>query len=518
MKTLVSFFFFALILTTTEAQNLLPTISNKQIQFNPVNHQITLQFDLSDPDNDQLEVICHVYSGDASTKYTTVTPDALFGDVGYPINRGTNKSIQITLNPNTSFQSLKIVLAVLDRETLDIQEIINRVDSNRLRQHVLQLQGRRNTGNPSFYDQSRSYLLHALDTFVSAKELTFNAGQYNGKNFEATKSGYETPSNLMIVDAHYDSFSNAPGADDNASGVAGVLEAIRILGDYVSKKSIRYVLFDLEEAGLVGSSYYVANQLNPRDTILGVVNFEMIGFYSEQANSQDLPTGFNILFPEAYNQVIANNRKGDFITNVGNTISYSLRSKFHQVANTYVPELKVISLDVLGNGTIAPDLTRSDHFSFWNRNIPALMITDGANFRNKNYHTLKDSVQFLNFNFMRQVTKASLATLIELAQTQHGSSAEFDINIATANHDNRNHKTSVFVHNRQIFIQSEASLGEATIGIYNINGLQLFQNTYQLTKNQVTPITNRALTPGLYFITLHSKNETWSDKLTIHGE
>lgn len=498
-------------------QNQLPIISNKILNYDAFNNTILINFDLDDADNSMLEVQCKLFSADATTKYIEIVPDQITGDIGYPIGKGINKQISIHFNSALPYQKLSIVLVALDRESINIQEIISKVDSNNLKAQVTLLQGRRNSGNQVFYDQTREYLYTTLNSAVPTRELNFNTGQYNGKNFEATKLGYEKPAALYLIDAHYDSYSNAPGADDNASGVAGVLEAIRILGDYASKKSIRYVLFDLEEAGLVGSTYYVTNQLNPKDSIQGVINFEMIGFYSEQANSQDLPTGFNILFPDAYNQVIANNRKGDFITNVGNTLSYSLRSKFHQFASSYVPELKVISLDVPGNGSIAPDLTRSDHFAFWLKNIPALMITDAANFRNKNYHTIRDSVKFLNFDFMSQVTKASIATLLELAETQHGVSTEISVDLRTAIQDGVNEKISLSNINNILQLNSTININDALIKIYSVSGNLIETHEVDILSNQTNPLTTIQMPAGIYFITLTSDLLKWSGKYFNNG-
>lgn len=517
MKNIIVLTICTLFTITVMAQNELPTLSNKVLNYDQINNSIFINFNLDDVDNSLLEVQCKLFSADPATKNIEIIPDQISGDIGFPIAKGMNKQINIQLNPSQPYQKLKIILVVLDRETLNIQEIISKVDSNNLKNQVTQLQGIRNTGNLVFYNQTRNYLFNTLNSSVPARELVFNSGQYNGKNYEATKHGYEKPEAVVLIDAHYDSFSNAPGADDNGSGVAGVLEAIRILGDYASKKSIRYVLFDLEEAGLVGSTYYVTNQLSNKDSIQGVINFEMIGFYSEQANSQDLPTGFNILFPDAYNQVLANNRKGDFITNVGNTLSYSLRSKFHQAATSYVPQLKVISLDVPGNGSIAPDLTRSDHFAFWLKNIPALMITDAANFRNKNYHTTRDSVHYLNFNFMSQVTKASIATLLELAETQHGISTEFTVDLGTSTQDDFDSQIKISSISNKLQLNSNINIKNALIRIFTASGTLVETHEIDILSDQSNILTNCQMPSGIYFITLSSDVIKWSGKYFING-
>ena len=192
----------------------------------------------------------------------------------------------------------------------------------------------------------------------------------------------------------------------------------------------------LEEDGLVGSTRYVSSGIPAGDQIAGVFNFEMIGYYSEQPNTQTLPNGFNLLFPDANAAVINNQYRGDFITNVGNTVSLPLAMAFAEAAALYVPDLKVITLNVPGNGQLAPDLLRSDHAPFWFGNYPALMLTDGANFRNECYHTPQDTFDHkLNFTFMANVTKATLAAAAKLAEIQHGDWATAIFENTVATHD-----------------------------------------------------------------------------------
>jgi hypothetical protein len=201
------------------------------------------------------------------------------------------------------------------------------------------------------------------------------------------------------------------------------------LSKYQFHKNIKYIGFDLEELGLLGSKEYVKNVWMPRDKITGVLNFEMIGYYSEKNGSQKLPAGFNQLFPQAYAEVVADTFKGNFITNVGNVASSALVDTFVYNAKKYVPDLRVISVKAPGKSTIAPDLRRSDHAAFWDANYPAVMLTDGANFRNKNYHTALDVVDSINIPFLEKVLKATIATAANLAKPMHAGRAYYDTTI-----------------------------------------------------------------------------------------
>lgn len=299
------------------------------------------------------------------------------------------------------------------------------------------------------------------------------------------------------MDAHYDTYNQAPGADDNGSGVVGVLEILRILSTYECKRSIRYLFFDLEEAGLIGSNIYLNNQIGKSDIIKSVINFEMIGYYTDKPNTQDLPAGFNLLFPDAYNEVINNQRRGDFITNVGNTNSSSLIASFKNAAQTHVNSLKVISLEVPGTGTIVPDLRRSDHANFWDKNIPALMITDGANFRNKNYHTVRDSIQYLDLNFMSAVIKASIATLIDLAGAEHATSIDLSYQNPNSNQTPKNDVLKINIFQKVLSIQNIRESNHLNWNIYNTEGHLIKDNH---SGNDPVHIDLNHIPPGVYYL------------------
>jgi hypothetical protein len=291
---------------------------------------------------------------------------------------------------------------------------------------------RHRTSNPTHLEAVRDSIQAIFTASLGNSNVgSFSTGNYTGKNFWGTKEGKVNAKKSYIIDAHYDSVSNAPGADDNGSGTVAVLEAARILSQYNFKKTIQFVAFDMEEDGLLGSKSFAKN-LTAND-VAGVLNFEMIGFYSEMKNAQTLPAGFNQLFPQAYNAVKQDTFKGNFITNVGNVPSNDLINAFNAAAAQYVPDLRVVSVAVPGSGTIAPDLRRSDHASFWDKNIQALMLTDGANFRNKNYHEATDTIGTINKTFMTNVLKATIATIVNLAELDHSGSDSkvFDTSVAT---------------------------------------------------------------------------------------
>lgn len=516
MKRVLLLFIFSQVIGYVFSQNQLPVILQKQLITNK--NVITLSFDLKDPDNDQLDVQCKLFSDESASLHQEIMPIGITGDIGYPILAGSNKTIQITLDPLLNVQQIRIVLKVSDRESITMQDLLNQVDTQRLRNTILQIQGRRNNTDKIFYDSCRNILQTALGTQLPVKRLNFVQGGLSATNFESTQYGFEQPAQFTLIDAHYDSFGSSPGADDNASGVAGVLEAQRILAPYCAKKSIRYALFDLEEAGLIGSLIYVSNQISKRESILGVLNFEMIGFYTNEPNTQDLPTGFNILFPEAYNKVIQDNRRGNFITNVANVASSSLKTLFDNNASNHVPGLKVISLEVPGNGSIAPDLRRSDHASFWDKGIPALMLTDGANFRNKKYHTANDSIHQLNFEFMSNVVKATIATAATLSQLEHARCIEIPLTLVTDVSHSDFSKFHIAHLKDQLFIRSHETLKETTVRLVSLEGNVLRTFTNLELSQTGTLINLGTLKHGLYMVQILNGSKQKCSKIYIHED
>ncbi len=500
------------------AQNIIPKISNTTTEIFHSQNRIDIRFDVTDPDNTNLRIECKVYDASVDKKYTEIIPDMIQGDVGFDVKQGPNKQISLFFDLSQQSKSLFICLSVYDNEPVAINEILNKVSPDSLMSNLLKLQGIRHSVNPGHYNASRQFIASKSEQFLNSKSLLFVNAQYNCLNYESTKHGSSKPSNIIIMDAHYDSAANSPGADDNGSGVVGVLEAMRILSEYSFKKSIRFLFFDLEEAGLVGSNVYASTQLNKRDSLKAVINFEMIGYYSDLPNTQDFPAGFNVLFPDAYNEVLANNRRGDFIINVGNTNSLNLKNSFHNNTKTLVPDLKIISLEVPGNGSIAPDLRRSDHATFWDRNIPALMITDGANFRNKNYHTPRDSTPYLNFQFMANVVKASMATMIELAEIEHGSSLEIPIDLSTSYNEETKDYFTAFYSNQKFIINQNFPSSKSILKIYNLFG----QLIYSEILNPESDTTYTVLCPeyltGVYFIQINSTEGTHTQKIFVYGK
>lgn len=226
----------------------------------------------------------------------------------------------------------------------------------------------------------------------------------------------------VLVSAHYDHIPGCAGADDNATGVAAVLETARVLSTASFERTLVVACWDEEEDGLIGADAYAERAAANGDDIAGVVVYEMLGYRVDEPNTQELPFGFDAVFPEATGEVIANDYRGDFIAVIGDV---SIQSGL-DLLESYSQQLEVnaIPLSVaaaLKNDAAFRDLQRSDHAPFWRREIPALFITDTSEFRYASYHCrdgTSDIVDNLDHGFTAgviQMTSAAVADMLGVA-------------------------------------------------------------------------------------------------------
>ncbi len=195
-----------------------------------------------------------------------------------------------------------------------------------------------------------------------------------------------------LVGAHYDSVPSTPGADDNGSAVAGLLECARIIGP---RSNVCFVAFNAEEDNLAGSRDFTRTLTRP---LSEVHILEMIGF---TAPTQMTPAGLPISIPKT----------GDFLALLSNKDSNAISESIVQAAKTY-DLLPTIGLKVhLGLEKHIPVLLRSDHAPFWEKGIPAIMWTDTSEFRNPNYHGAGDLPETLDYKFLARVTQLLIAHL-----------------------------------------------------------------------------------------------------------
>ncbi len=239
---------------------------------------------------------------------------------------------------------------------------------------------------------------------VDFDEFSYNGREY--KNIIATKSGIDSKKEWLLIGAHYDSAIDSSGADDNASGVAVMLEVARILRKSEVSEKIKFIAFTLEEPQafdlkfIIGSSHFVKKMKKLGYRYKAII-LESVGYFSQAKGSQKLPAF--VKGPDI----------GDFIGVIGNKKSRPLLELFDK-AKTYVPSLNLITYKAPLNGWIAIETRFSDHAPFWDAGFQAVMLTDTAMFRNPYYHTSQDTPDKINSYFLENVTKVLLsAVLIE---------------------------------------------------------------------------------------------------------
>lgn len=224
-------------------------------------------------------------------------------------------------------------------------------------------------------------------------------------NVVATKHLSSVFSSLppLLIGAHYDTVPSSPGADDNASALAVLLETAQALIDVMLRRPIHFVAFNLEEQGLLGSSAYAARMRQQQEALAGAIILECVGYARLEEGTQRVPPGVPVAVPTV----------GNFLAIVGNQASQALTMTVQQAMRAYVP---VVPLVVPGNGELLPDTRRSDHVAFWEQGFPAVMLTDTANFRNPHYHQASDTLDTLNLDFMGRIVKGVVAAATQLAE------------------------------------------------------------------------------------------------------
>lgn len=312
------------------------------------------------------------------------------------------------------------------------QEVIDNISTERILRHIQRLEGVRNPRtNPEALERAADYIFNELTSLdYQVATPVFKEGDREFRNIVATRIGKGNPDERVIILAHYDTVETSPGADDNASGVAVLLELARILEPLEFSQTVQYVAVNLEElqregpmetAGLFGSRALAIQAEQQKWNIKGVIVLETIAYAGEQISQKILP-GLLAVLPEAVNFLGESRNEasasiaGNFLNVIGNTASAGLVEMFSQAIREHQIPFPMVPLLVPGNGEILPDTRRSDHSSFWDRGYQAVMLTDTANFRNPNYHQTSDTLETLNPTFVTQVCRTVAWVVVEAAR------------------------------------------------------------------------------------------------------
>ncbi|RJO63454.1 MAG: M20/M25/M40 family metallo-hydrolase [Myxococcales bacterium] len=208
-----------------------------------------------------------------------------------------------------------------------------------------------------------------------------------GVNVIGRKPGLDPQGVQILISAHYDHIADCPGADDNGSGVAALLETARVLADANFSNTLILACWDEEESGLVGSLDYAEDADARGDAIAAAFVYETMAYTDSRPNSQEMPIGFDLLFREAAAWLEARENRGDFLAVIADERARPASDGLAFWGEAVGLPLVVIELtDNQKNSDLFADLRRSDHAAFWLYDRPALMLTDTADFRNPYYH------------------------------------------------------------------------------------------------------------------------------------
>ncbi len=398
---------------------------------------------------------------------------------------------------------------------ISAEKAIEMVDTSRLYKHILSLEGVRHALDS--YDvliQASNYIEKTLQHCnIETNRHFFPVEGFKEEFFNVEgllRGSMDLIQPVLLITSHYDTVYSTPGADDNASGVAVMLEVARVLSEIDYPKNVAFVSFNLEEFSptlqrlirelgthyrifddefryiswplkkyadqfkkliiasgpakpfldeeewrkfeeianqelkdtdlkffkeqnkifresaqddpfgrsfCLGSDAYSKYLIENKITVRGVINLESVGFVSIEPNSQRLPRGISLDMFKTHStdrdQMI-----GNYVTIIGDENSQNLINAFfessqHESINLPCASLNV-PLDYEGIKHTMPDLLRSDHAPFWRYRIPAIMVTDTASFRNPYYHTGGDTINTIDFPFMKKICQATLATIIKI--------------------------------------------------------------------------------------------------------
>ncbi|MFO7606398.1 MAG: M28 family peptidase [Desulfurivibrionaceae bacterium] len=284
---------------------------------------------------------------------------------------------------------------------------------SRLADHVRVLAaeiGERNLFHPEKLARAATYIEAAwLKQGYEVKSQEYQVDGTGVRNLEIEITGARYPERIIIIGAHYDTVAGSPGANDNGSGVAALLEISRRFSSATPEKTVRFVAFVNEEppffmSGLMGSRVYAARARRNNEQIVAMLSLETIGYYSEAPGSQRYPFPLRLFYPDTAN----------FIGFVGNLPSRRLLKK---VSDSFQRN-SAFPAERLAAPSWLTGVGWSDHWSFWQEGYPAIMVTDTAFFRYNHYHLAGDTPDRLDYDKMAEVTAGLYRTIAELVSCQ----------------------------------------------------------------------------------------------------
>ena len=290
-----------------------------------------------------------------------------------------------------------------------LQANFNRLVEN-LARHVDRLArsiGPRHVGHPTALTAAATLIERELaQSGYVVQRQRYLAGGVEVANLIAELPGTSRADEIVILGAHYDTVPTTPGADDNASAVAVLLEVARLMRPAEPARTVRFVAFACEEVphfytGEMGSQVYARGCRSRNERVIGMLCLEMVGYYTSAPGSQQIPAGI----PEFLRGALP--ECGNFLAAVGNLPSAELLQTFERGFKEAV-EFPLFAIALPAQ---IPEINLSDNSAFWEQGYPALMLTDTSFLRNPHYHLPSDTPDTLDYASMAQVALGVLGGL-----------------------------------------------------------------------------------------------------------
>lgn len=407
-----------------QAQNQPPSITDVKVQLAD-NNQATIRYVVKDKEEKSVSVDFYVSTNEGKT-FTKQTA-GIQGDIGNAVATGKRAFTWNYSGFNGDVRTAMFRLVADDGFKLNVADLVAQVDSNRIRSRVTAITGIRDNESEQGKVQLGKVKGIIQTNFTgnnfNLRRQPFVFGSYSGENFIAKKKGTRRQDSIYVVCAAFDGAENSPAANNNGSGLAGLLEISDIISKYNFKNTIVVLSTDYTAEEFIGSKNFVfRGGIEKYERVDAALDLDRIGTFSNRPNTHPMEADVVDLFPKMYEQIKADSARANFLRIISNPLSRPLADKFKDVAARYVPDLKIHTQEFPGYGEFVRGtfsyVQFSDHICFWYRKYKALWISD-AREGSRRDNTPDDTVDKLNFKFLTDVVKISLATLVEMAGLEH---------------------------------------------------------------------------------------------------
>jgi hypothetical protein len=408
-----------------------PVVSGVTIEW-PSAREARINYVVRDKD-DKKVAVTFLLSRDNGKTWTS--PGELSGDIGPSISTGKRQLIWKTPEPANSYVNTRFRVVADDGHVPSVQELIAQVDTARMRERLTHIAVVRDPVSA----EGRANLKKVKDLVdgdltadqFQVRRQPFTFGGFSGENIIARKTGTRFPDSLYVLCAAFDGAENTPAANNNGSGLAGLLEIADILRPYQFRNSVIALSTDYTGEEMIGSNNFVfKGGVAHYERVRAALDLDRVGTYSDLPNTHPVEESLEDLFPDMYKKIRADSCRANFIRLISNPLSRPLADAFKASAAAYVPQLRIYTEEFPGYGEFVKGpysyVQFSDHICFWYRKYPAIWLTDAREGRRRD-NTAEDKVNYINFNFLANVVKASLATFVSMAGIEHSGFFEGDL-------------------------------------------------------------------------------------------